>query len=92
MTENFNYKKFGADKIAFLGLFLVATLIANFLVSMRSVLRYTEPIELEHAGLSIAIPVGKNWQSIQQWKYEDNEFVFVRHVHILRSTRTGRIV
>lgn len=75
MNENYDLRKFGADKIVFLGMFLLAVLIANFIVSVNSALYFSEPIELAHTGLSISIPAGKGWQNSKQWRYEDNAFI-----------------
>ncbi|MBN2590738.1 MAG: hypothetical protein JXA96_12815 [Sedimentisphaerales bacterium] len=74
MDENYDFKKLGADKIAFLGMFLVAVIIAQLLVSINSGLKFSEPIELVHAGLSVSIPAGKDWQSSEQWNYRENTF------------------
>lgn len=74
MNENIDLKKYGADKIAFLAMFLIAIILAQVIVSINSVLDFSEPIELAHTGLSLSIPIGKNWYSTQQWIYEDNVF------------------
>jgi len=76
MNDNYDFKKYGADKIAFLGMFLIAILIAQLLVSMKSGLDFSEPIELEHTGLSISIPTGKGWEAAKEWKYveKDDEY------------------
>jgi hypothetical protein len=75
MYENYELKKFGADKIAFLGMFIISLLIAWLIVSINSALTFSEPIELAHSGFSICVPTGKDWQSNKKWQYEDNTFV-----------------
>lgn len=77
MNENYDFKKFGADKIAFLGLFIFSVLIANFLVSINSKLDFSEPIELAHTGLSVSIPTGKYWNSTKQWEFDKEDQTFV---------------
>jgi len=62
------------DKIALLGLFIVALLIARFIVVWRSAIVLSEPIELDYAGLSVSIPTGNGWRSEKQWKYQQNAF------------------
>lgn len=75
MNENYDLRKYGADKIVLLGLFLISLLIAQLIVSVNSAIQFTGPIELSHAGLSLSIPAGKGWQSTGKWRYEDNAFV-----------------
>ena len=67
-------KRRGVDKIALLGLFIVAVLAAHFIVVWRSSIVLSEPIELDCAGLSVSIPSGNGWRSEKQWKYEQNGF------------------
>lgn len=64
----------GVDKIVLLGLFIVALLIASFIVVSRSSIVLSEPIELDYAGLSVSIPTGNGWQSEKQWQYQQNSF------------------
>jgi hypothetical protein len=75
MNETYESKKFGADKIVFLGMFIISLLIAQLIVSANSVLVFSDPIELAHSGLSLSIPTGKGWKSTEKWLYADNAFV-----------------
>ena len=68
-------QKYGADKIAFLGLFVVTLLIAHFIVTSKSSIVLSGPIELDRSGLSISIPTGKGWHGDEQWVYHKNTFV-----------------
>ena len=68
-------KRYGADKIALLCLFIVALLAARFVITLRSAVVLSEPIELNYAGLSVSIPAGNGWQSEKQWKYDKDAFV-----------------
>lgn len=67
-------KKFGGDKVAILGLFVVALLAARFLVVIRSAIPLSEPIQLTEAGFSVSMPTGNGWQSENQWTYRDDIF------------------
>lgn len=75
MNETSEGIKPGGDKIALLGLFVIALLIAQLIVSSRSVILLSEPIELANTGLSISIPVGNGWQSNKTWAFHDNAFI-----------------
>lgn len=74
MNVIYGTKKYGADKIALLGLFIVALLIARFIIASKSAIVLSEPIKLHHTGLSVSIPAGNGWQSEKQWKYYKNAF------------------
>jgi len=74
MSGNFGLKKFETDKIALLGLFVLALLAAYILVSVKSALIFSEPIELTHMGLSVSVPVGNGWYSEKQWRYHKNTY------------------
>lgn len=75
MNENYDLKRFGADKIAFLGMFLLSLLIAQLIVSINSSLVFTDPIELPRTGLSVSVPSGKGWKTTGKWQFEDNSFI-----------------
>ncbi len=75
MYDNEELKKFGADKIVFLGMFFLSLLIAWLLVSINSKISFSKPIKLAHTGFSACVPIGKDWQSNEKWQYEDNTFV-----------------
>ena len=68
------FLKYGADKIALFGFFVVALLVARFIVASRFAIVLSEPIKLDYAGLSVSIPVGNGWQSEKQWKYQEDTF------------------
>jgi len=75
MDETYKTKKYATDKVALLGLFIVALLIGRFIVASRSAILLSEPIKLEHTGLSVSMPAGNGWQNEKQWKYQENTFV-----------------
>jgi len=66
--------KIGGDKIALLGLFIIALLIARIIVASRSALVLSEPITLTDTGLSVSMPAGNGWKSEKQWRYHENAF------------------
>lgn len=74
MNRKFELKKIEADKIVLLSLFAVSLLIAHIITSVKSVLIFSEQIELTHTGLSISVPFGHGWQSKKEWEYQANYF------------------
>ena len=58
MSGTYETKKYGADKMAFLGLFILALFIASFIIASRSAMVLSEPIKLDYAGLSAVVPAG----------------------------------
>ena len=75
MNEIYESKKYGIDKIAFLGMFIISILIAQLIVTANSKIIFSDRIELAHSGLSLSIPIGRGWQSTGKWQYENNTFV-----------------
>jgi len=61
-------------KVAFLGLFVAAVLSARLIVAVRRAVVLSEPIELSHAGLSVAMPQGNGWNSTSKWEYKQGAF------------------
>ncbi len=74
MDGTYEIKKYSADKIALLGLFAVALLIARLIVIWRSVIVLSGPITLSCADLSVSMPAGNGWRSEKQWRYQENGF------------------
>jgi len=72
MDKTYDIKKIGGDKIALLGLFVVALLIGRLIVASKSALILSEPIILTHVGLSVSMPLGNGWKSEKQWNYHEN--------------------
>jgi hypothetical protein len=64
-----------ADKAALLGLLIAGLVIAYFMSARRSVIKFSEAVELGHMGVWAAVPVGNGWESSSQWMYEENKFV-----------------
>jgi hypothetical protein len=65
----------GGDKIGLLGLFALTLLLARFTVTLKSVIRLSEPIPLPYSGLSVSMPVGNGWDSKKRWMYYDNALI-----------------
>jgi hypothetical protein len=75
MVRFYDTQKTGSDKIALLGLFIVALLIAGLITASKSAVVLSEPLELNYTGLSISTPVGNGWQSEGKWRSHENGFV-----------------
>lgn len=74
MNSDYETKKLWVDKVAFLGLFIAALLIARFIVVLRSSVKLSEPIELAYGCLSVSIPTGNGWQGAESWEYQGEAF------------------
>lgn len=74
MNEDGYLRKFGADKITLLSLFIIALFSAYLIVNSKSSIILSEPIELEHTGLSVSIPQGNGWQSAGRWTFRNNSY------------------
>ena len=75
MNEFEKEKKYGSDKIALLGLFILAVLTAYVITALKSAVTLTEPIELSYTGLSVSMPNGNGWRCEKNWSYGKNAFV-----------------
>jgi len=74
MNDTDGTKKLQYDKIALLGLFILALLMARLVVVFKSGLAFSEPIPLSQTGLSISMPSGYSWQSEKKWTHQENMF------------------
>lgn len=74
MDATYAIKKYDLGKVALLFLFIIALLLASFIVASRSHLVLSGPIILEHFGLSASIPAGNGWRTDKQWKHEESGF------------------
>ena len=75
MNSKYEQIKQGADKIVLLILFVLSLVMAQSIVSRRSSIHLSQPIELAYSGLSVPIPIGKSWQSEKKWQHSDNAFI-----------------
>ena len=73
-------EKYSTDKIAFLGIFVLSIVIASFIVSTKSAVKLTKPIELEYA--SLAVPVPQGWMGDEQWQYKDNTYSLTKGLRL----------
>jgi len=74
MNDTYGTNKPGYDKIALLGLFIAALLMAHLIVVFKSRISFSDPIRLSRTGLSVSMPVGKAWQSEEKWQYQENMY------------------
>ena len=74
MDKTYDIKGIGGDKIALLGLFILALLVARLIVASKSAIILSEPIKLAHTGLSVSMPAGNGWTNSKQWQYQGNAF------------------
>lgn len=74
MNDTQGTNKPGYDKIALLGLFIAALLMAHLIVVFKSRISFSDPIRLSQTGLSVSMPSGQSWQSDIQWQYQENMF------------------
>jgi hypothetical protein len=59
-----------------LGVFASGLLLAVVIVTGRSRIVMSDPIELAGAGLSVSVPVGNGWSGSTEWTYiANNEFI-----------------
>jgi len=75
MYKSYETTKYSADKIALFGFLVFALLIAGLIVRIKKAVVYSEPIKLNHSGLSVSVPAGNGWQSEMQWKFHENTFL-----------------
>jgi len=75
MSETYTTRRLGGDKLALLGLFILALLAARFVVALKSAILLSEPIELPRSGLSVSVPMGNGWLSEEKWEFQENTFV-----------------
>lgn len=60
------------------GLFALGLGLSHFLVQNRSGIRLTGPIRLSGQGLSVSLPTGEGWMTLNEWKYEqDNSYTLL---------------
>jgi hypothetical protein len=74
MIDSYEFRKIGADKIALLGLFVLALLLAHLTVLSKKAVKLSRPTELHHYGLSISMPEGAGWKTDRKWAYRNNAY------------------
>lgn len=84
MSDSYTIRRPWGDKVALLGLFILALLAARLVVTLKSAVLLSEPIELPRSGLSVSMPMGNGWSSEGKWKFQENAFI-VRSVLSLTS-------
>lgn len=86
MGAMYRFKEFGGDKMALLGLLVLALLTARLVVGLKSAVSLSEPVKLPCEELSVSMPSGHGWHSEEQWEFLENTFT-VRSLFALRSGR-----
>ena len=86
MSETYRLGKPGGDKVALLGLLVLALLTARLAVRLRSAVSLSGPIALPCEELSVSMPSGNGWYSEEQWGFLENTFA-LRSVFALRSNK-----
>lgn len=84
MGETYGLRKLGGDKVALLGLFVLALLAARFVVGLKSAISLSEPVSLPGEGISVCVPSGNGWYNEKQWALVENSFA-LRSVFALPS-------
>lgn len=92
MNDTHGTRRLGGDKIALLGLFVVALLTARLIVASKSALRLSEPIRLSDTGLSVSMPAGNGWQNQKQWRRLDNGFMLSSSFALGSSKQTATVI
>jgi len=74
VIDSHEFRKIGADKIALLGLFALALLLAQLMVLSKKAVRLGNPVELPRYGLSISMPEGPGWKTYRKWSYQNSAY------------------
>lgn len=64
-------------KVVFLGLFVLALLVAKLVVALRTAVVLGAPIELAHSGFSVSMPEGNGWNKPRGWDYSDGKATLI---------------
>ena len=91
MSDTHSIRKLGGDKIALLGLFVMALLTARFVVGLRSAIVLSEPVPLRNAGISVSVPLGNGWQSDGTWEYQDGVSVLTSNFPVGAGQSTAGV-
>ena len=82
MDDTFS-KRYSLVEIALLGFFVLALVLAQFLVHLKQRVTLSEPISLAGSGLTVRKPVGRSWESMSHWQYEsDNSLTLVSQLMV----------
>jgi hypothetical protein len=74
MDSNNFIEKTGIDKLIFFLLLAGIIIAAKFVVEQKKEITLSEPVKLEHSGLSVALPEGKGWRCTRRWELRNDEF------------------
>lgn len=75
MTYEYREKRYAADKLVLLGLFIGSLMVAKAIVAHKSAIKLIPPIALEYSGLAVPMPSGNGWKAEASWTRRDNDFL-----------------
>lgn len=70
-----------------LAFFVLAVILAQFVVNLRQRVTLSEPITLIGSGLTVSQPKGAGWESTKNWQYETDNSLNLVSQHIYGSQR-----
>lgn len=92
MFEKIDKEKYSLDKVALLALFAVSLLIGQIIVSHRSKVHLSGPIELGFAGVSAVLPQDGGWEGLDSWVFDEKENGFLLVSGLTVRTGTEAVV
>jgi hypothetical protein len=75
MISDDKTKKRIVEKIALAAILALSLLAARIIVSLKTGILMSPPVELMQSGLSVSMPSGNGWQCDKKWIYENNSFL-----------------
>ncbi len=70
-------KKYLTADVVFMAVFAASLLAARFMVTSKHKIVLSEPVKLESASLSVCVPTGSGWQSMDKWAAAGKEGVYI---------------
>jgi hypothetical protein len=92
MQETIKKVKELKSQIAFFVFLCIALLLGKLLMMSLSGATFSEPIELEYAGISVAVPTGIQWESQEQWRYGNNSFYLTSTLRNAQGRPSGSLL
>jgi hypothetical protein len=92
MRETFKKAKELKSQIAFFAFLCIALLLGKLLMIGLSGTKLTEPIELEYAGMSVAMPTGMQWENDEEWRYGENQFYLSSTLRGIQGRPAGSVL
>lgn len=92
MSEIYDIRRFGGDKIALLAIFAISLVTAHLVAEFKSSLVLSAPIRLSGTGLSVSVPIGRGWQSRRQWDFKEGARVLSSRFTAGTGEATARVI